>query len=77
MRKIVGAFLFLFAGILVSAQSEEARKNNFNLKKNVVLDGYDPVSYFDNKPLEGEEAFRATYKGVTYFFANQSNLNRF
>jgi YHS domain-containing protein len=58
-------------------QSDDVRKRNFNIKKNLAIEGYDPVSYFDNKPLEGKEEIRAEYKGVTYFFATTANLTRF
>ena len=58
-------------------QSEGARKSNYNLKKGVALEGYDPVSYFNEGPLEGDSDLKFAYKGVTYLFANQSNLNKF
>ncbi len=76
MKKLL-VILALFAGTGVFAQSEDVRKKNFNIKKNIGLEGYDPVSYFDKKPAEGDEKFSQTYKGVTYFFSNQTNLNRF
>lgn len=72
---------FLLAVVLLGfstyAQSDESRKKNFNVKKNIALEGYDPVSYFDNKPVEGEDNLSFTYKGITYIFANQTNLNKF
>jgi YHS domain-containing protein len=71
-------FLILF-GLVISAnaQSTEIRQKNFNVKKNLAIEGYDPVSYFDGKPLEGDEKFQYSYKGITYLFANQVNLNKF
>jgi YHS domain-containing protein len=66
--------LCLFQAI---AQSDAQRQQHFNVKKNVALEGYDPVSYFDGKPLEGESSLRATHKGVVYQFATQSNLKKF
>jgi YHS domain-containing protein len=58
-------------------QSEEVRKKNFNIKKNGLLEGYDPVSYFGGKPLEGKEDIKLAYHGVAYHFASQDNLNQF
>jgi len=58
-------------------QSEEVRKKNFNIKKNGLLEGYDPVSYFGGKPLEGKEDIKSVYRGVAYHFASQDNLNQF
>ena len=73
-------FTFLLAIISVHAafaQLDDTRKKNFNIKKNTAIEGYDPVSYFDNKPTEGEPAWTITYKGVTYQFSTASNLTRF
>lgn len=76
MRKFITLFLtFCFAASF--AQTETVRQQHFNLKKNLALEGYDPVSYFDGKPLEGKPELKTTHKGVVYQFANQANLNKF
>ena len=59
------------------AQSDDVRKKNYNIKKSIAIDGYDPVSYFDNKPTEGKEELEFNYKGITYLFVNAANLNKF
>jgi len=59
------------------AQTDEARKKNFNIRKNCAIEGYDPVSYFDNKPAEGDLKWAFNYKGVVYQFRNAANLARF
>ena len=46
--------LFLLGTSLGWGQTPEARIAQFNLKKSIAIEGYDPVSYFDNKPLEGK-----------------------
>jgi len=61
----------------VVAQSDALRQKHFNVKKNVALEGYDPVSYFEGKPLEGKPEIKSTHKGVVYQFATQSNLSKF
>ena len=76
MKKLVMLFAVLISLVSI-AQPDDVRKGNFNVKKNVALDGYDPVSYFDKKPVEGEDNLSFTFKGVTYLFANQTNLNKF
>ncbi len=68
---------FLFLSLISFAQTDDARKKNFNIKKNVAIEGYDPVSYFDNKPAEGKSQFSFTHHGVTYWFSTQANLNKF
>lgn len=68
--------LVLFCANLVLAQTDDARKKNFNIKKNVAIEGYDPVSYFDGKPVEGDSRFSFTYKGITYLLSSAANANK-
>lgn len=63
--------------MMASAQSDASRQQNFNVKKNIAIDGYDPVSYFGAKPVEGNSSIKYNYKGITYYFASQANLNTF
>ncbi len=76
MKNLAVLFLFLFTQVAF-AQTDDARKKNFNIKKNAAIDGYDPVSYFDGKPAEGDSKFSNTHKGVTYLFSSLVNLNKF
>jgi len=76
MKKLALLFLLILSQAAF-AQSDDARKKNFNIKKNIAIDGYDPVSYFDGKPAEGESKFTFTHKGITYLFINAANLNKF
>jgi YHS domain-containing protein len=78
MNKIVIFSLLIFSLVSqVIAQTDEARKRNFNIKKDVAIEGYDPVSYFDGKPMDGKPGFKSNYKGVNYLFSSQSNLEKF
>jgi YHS domain-containing protein len=77
MKKSLTLFLLLSTLTLALAQSDAIRKKNYNLKKNIAIEGYDPVSYFDNKPTEGKDELKFELKGVTYLFANTTNLNKF
>jgi YHS domain-containing protein len=43
----------------------------------VALEGYDPVSYFSGKPVEGNESLSYRYLGVTYWFATAANRSKF
>lgn len=69
--------LFLLFSSLVRAQSDGARIKHYNVKKQVALEGYDPVSYFDKKPLEGKSEINFTHNGIIYLFASQQNLTKF
>jgi YHS domain-containing protein len=75
-RFLLHAIIILQASVAL-AQTEEARLKTFNLKKSVALEGYDPVSYFDNHPTEGKENLRYIHRGVTYLFSTTANLARF
>lgn len=59
------------------SQADDLRKKHFNTRKDVALEGFDAVSYFDGSPLEGDPKIRYQYKGIIYQFASQSNLNKF
>ena len=67
----------MLLAVPVHAQSDATRKSNFNIKKNIALEGYDPVSYFSNKPAEGKDQYKLVHKGITYLFASQANLDKF
>lgn len=71
--------IILTISSLVSfAQVEDAsRRRNFNLDHDVAIKGFDPVSYFNGKPVKGDSKFSFDYKGVTYYFANEANLDTF
>lgn len=43
----------------------------------VALQGYDPVSFFDGKPVAGKPDLTAAHEGATYRFASEGNRDRF
>lgn len=59
------------------SQPELIRQKQFNLKNNLALEGYDPVSYFDGKPAEGKMDLFYVNKGITYRFSTQANATKF
>jgi YHS domain-containing protein len=62
---------------IASFGQQASRTEIYNLKKGLALEGYDPISFFDGSPKEGKSELKFIYKGVTYFFANSTNLNKF
>jgi YHS domain-containing protein len=75
-------YLIVFAACLLtfaaSAQSENAsRLRNFNHENGIAIRDFDPVNYFKGKAAKGTEKFQHTYKGITYYFINQENLDEF
>lgn len=73
--KLLPVFILIYS--FTWAQNDVIRVHHFNLKKQIALDGYDPVSYFDHKPTEGKSEIKFIYKGISYLFANQQNLSKF
>lgn len=69
--------LCLTTAFAVWGQEEDVRKRTFNIRKNVAIEGYDPVSYFDQHPVAGSPKYQFDYKGVNYQFASAQNLARF
>ncbi len=74
MKRIL--LLLLLINAVAYGQSD-VRVAQYNLKKGIALEGYDPVSYFDGKPQEGSEKIKVEYKGVTYLFATAANAAKF
>lgn len=75
------AFSLLLVSGIVSAQTTVAAPGYHNLLGDSIgVSGYDPVSYFPEgggKPQHGLIRLAFQYKGVTYRFATQENLDRF
>lgn len=77
MKKLFVILTFFCLTIIVQAQDENARKKHYNTENNVALSGYDPITYFVNKPVPGKESISYTYKGITYHFINEKSLHLF
>jgi YHS domain-containing protein len=77
MKTIFPILFITCCASILFAQDNALRLKNFNIKKNIALEGYDPVSYFTGKPQEGKENLFFAFEGITYHFASQDNLNKF
>lgn len=62
---------------LIISTSVFCQKIDYNLDEGFIAEGYDVVSYFDNKPQEGKNQFTYEYNGVKFKFSNQGNLQKF
>lgn len=54
-----------------------AQKTSYYTNDDVIADGYDVVSYFNNRAEEGSEKYSHEHDGVKYHFKNQQNLETF
>lgn len=46
-------------------------------EQNVAISGYDPVSYFSDRPIPGNPDISASYGDATYHFATAENKAQF
>ena len=67
----------LLLSLLFSLVTTSWAQENVNLKRGFAAEGYDVVSYFNNKALKGEKKFVAIHDGVNYKFSSQTNLDIF
>ncbi|MEO0883338.1 MAG: YHS domain-containing (seleno)protein [Pseudomonadota bacterium] len=64
-----------FASPAALADKPETYTGRFS---NLALQGYDTVAYFTaGEPIEGSSAYSTEYKGATWRFASQDNLDLF
>lgn len=72
MKQILTLLLLTVSTVLI------AQKTDYNTKKGYVAEGFDVVSYFeDKKPLEGKKKFQTTHDGTKFKFSSEKNLNLF
>lgn len=71
--------LLILSNVVLHAQPDEAsRRRNFNTENGIAMREFDPVSYFNgSRPLKGTSKFYHHHQGITYYFANQKNLDEF
>ncbi len=69
--------LFLSSGLFVQKLPSYS-KTHYNIKSDLAIQGYDPVSYFTEKEAqEGSKNTSTTHKGVIYRFASEKNKQTF
>tara|TARA_B100001939_G_scaffold338661_1_gene344508 strand:+ start:63 stop:710 length:648 start_codon:yes stop_codon:yes gene_type:complete len=72
---IIG-ILFFFTGL---AQQSSLSVDHFNTEsENLVVNGYDVVSYFsESKPVKGKQTISTDYQGLLVYFSSQENKRKF
>ncbi len=72
---MVKILLTFFAFFSLSATASTT--SNLN-KSGVILDGYDPVSYFkSDKPVKGDPKFQLKQGEIIYWFSSEANRQTF
>jgi YHS domain-containing protein len=78
MKRTHFLFVLLFCAAGELPAQTATRAKHFNLEKGLSIQGYDPVAYFtQNKALEGQKQWTATFEGITYRFATAANKDLF
>lgn len=78
MKKRILFIVFVAFVHLASFAQSEKRAANFNLEKNIAIQGYDPVAYFkQNKAIKGKKEIASSYQGVVYYFSTAANKEAF
>jgi YHS domain-containing protein len=77
MKTVFSIITFLLLSTTSFSQDMNTRKKEYLLENGVAIEGYDPVSYFSNKPQKGKKEFTFTHEGIVYQFANNNNLAAF
>ncbi len=75
MKKLL---ILLLPLTIFAQQNILVGKSFYNVNKNnLVLKGYDVVSYFNNNPVKGQENLSYSHQGLTYYFSTKANLKSF
>lgn len=76
-----GVLLAMFSAmILLAAPLPAAAKGapvHTSWRNNLAISGYDPLSYFEGKPLKGKADYTAQYKGAKWRFTSAANRDLF
>ncbi|TSJ47552.1 YHS domain-containing (seleno)protein [Fluviicola chungangensis] len=75
MKALLFTALILLGNHSIAQSSN--RKSQFNLEHGLAIQGYDPVSYFNGKPLPGKKEYSFIFEEVTYRFASIENKRAF
>lgn len=76
--KKVSIIIFVLFTLNSFSQNYTKRISEFNLEKNVAIQGYDPVAYFkQSRAIKGKKELSAVYDGVVYYFSSIVNKQYF
>jgi YHS domain-containing protein len=80
MKSLISIIFLLFLAntAIVSQNTNASTLKHFNHSKNLALEGYDAVSYFNSsKPSKGKSTIKTTSDGLTYYFSTEKNKAEF
>lgn len=77
MKSFCTIIVSILLSIAVDAQDAATRNRHFNLEKNLAIQGYDPVSYFQGKAAKGSKDHAVSHQGTVYYFVSADNAATF
>ncbi|MCP5048754.1 MAG: YHS domain protein [bacterium] len=76
--RVILTLILVFGVSYGFAGDSEAKGKHFVNDRNVAVDGYDVVAYFNqNEAVKGNKMHAATYDGVTFLFSSEANKKAF
>lgn len=66
--------LFLLTLVISCAKAQD---NHLNLDNSIAVQGYDPISYFEGKAVEGKKAISAKHQESIYYFFSEEHKKTF
>lgn len=63
--------------IVLAADSIQAQKTEIFAPSGIALNGYDVVTFYEKKPMIGNDTITAEWKGVKWYFTNEAHKNSF
>lgn len=72
MRHLI---LALLVGVCFQSFSQNSK--HFNLENGLAIQGFDPVAYYSNNAVKGDNKLIATYHGAFYYFSTKENKKTF
>ncbi|PZR28804.1 MAG: YHS domain protein [Citrobacter freundii] len=74
MKSVIVAFIIFITTALHAA----AQKSEVFIAEGKAIKGYDPVAFFtQSKAVKGSDSLAYTYKGATWLFSSNENLEAF
>ncbi len=68
---------FLLLSFSLTLVVSYGQTHQWNSQKGFIAQGYDVVSYFDNKPQEGNDKFMAEHGTAKFKFSSKENKDKF
>ncbi|MGB3455514.1 MAG: YHS domain-containing (seleno)protein [Litorimonas sp.] len=77
MRALLAVLLLALASCTAPVAEASKPEIYTSWRNDIAVDGYDVVSFHAGRPVRGRTEFSARYRGVTWRFDTQANLDLF